>query len=65
MISNSFICFLMSNFILFAIENPQLMEAVTTKYESLHDRLKTVFVESQGVNPEVSCFKHKCFVSKE
>lgn len=49
----------------FRSENPQLMEAVTTKYESLHDRLKTVFVESQGVNPEIKSSREPLKLSKK
>jgi len=37
----------------FRQENPELMEAVTTKYEGLHKNLKSVYVESQGNNPEI------------
>jgi len=37
----------------FREENPELLEAVNTKYESLHDKLKTVYVESQGTNTEI------------
>lgn len=37
----------------FRQENPELLEAVTTKSESLHDNLKSVYVESQGDNPEI------------
>ena len=41
---------------IFSSENPELLEAVTTKSESLHDNLKSVYVESQGDNPEVSYY---------
>jgi len=37
----------------FREENPELLEAVNTKFESLHDKLKTVYVESQGSNTEI------------
>ena len=37
-------------------ENPELLEAVNTKFESLHDKLKTVYVESQGSNTEVQIY---------
>lgn len=37
----------------FRQENPQYMEAVQTKYEGLHNNLKSVYVESHGDNPEI------------
>ena len=35
-------------------ENPEVLEAMQTKSEGLHDRLKNVYLESKGDNSEVN-----------